>query len=51
LLIFLFDSGVPVIQTSAGDDASKKRAREEDVHANGAQNGDHPAKKVDVKEA
>lgn len=47
-----FDSGVPVIQSTAGDDeASKKRAREEDGNANGAQNGDHPAKKVDAKEA
>ncbi|KAJ9213358.1 hypothetical protein DTO166G4_4984 [Paecilomyces variotii] len=44
--------GVPVIQsTTGGDEASKKRAREEDGNANGAQNGDHPAKKVDAKEA
>ncbi|KAJ9297287.1 hypothetical protein DTO271G3_4580 [Paecilomyces variotii] len=44
--------GVPVIQsTTGGDEASKKRTREEDGNANGAQNGDHPAKKVDAKEA
>lgn len=43
-------SGVPVVQTTDEKEseagAGQKRAREEEAPAN----GDHPAKKVDVKE-
>lgn len=45
-------SGVPVVQSTTDEKegeagAGQKRAREEEVPAN----GDHPAKKVDVKES
>ncbi|KAL2000379.1 hypothetical protein VTN02DRAFT_3189 [Thermoascus thermophilus] len=46
--------GVPVVQSTVEETpaAGQKRPREEDAQAgaNGAENGAHPAKKVDVKE-